>query len=71
MSEKQTNNETESTIVVCQHCNGEGKIETKTLVGYHNSEYSYDYKECQCCKGSGCLIEVIKTSYTAFKRKKS
>jgi DnaJ-class molecular chaperone len=55
--------EKEEKIVLCDRCNGSGKIEMDETVDYHNNIKDYWDVGCSKCGGAGRLVEktIIKT----------
>jgi len=54
----------ETKIIICDVCNGSGKIEESECVDYHHNDYDYWDKMCTRCNGLGRLKEttIVETS---------
>jgi DnaJ-class molecular chaperone len=46
-----------SKIILCDVCDGWGKIQKEELEDYHNNIYEYWDEKCDICDGYGRLIE--------------
>ncbi len=60
-------------IIVCNGCEGIGKIHKCRDVGTHHTEWEYTTKICKKCKGSGRLMqstEILTQSYDPKTAKK-
>ena len=54
----------ETTVILCDNCNGKGVIAQEELTCYHKGEYDYWTEECPRCKGSGLLQKKVVTETT-------
>ena len=53
-------------IVICDECNGIGKIHKRHDVGGHKSEYKYESKVCKKCNGSGRLLKKVIINFKPY-----
>ena len=53
-------------IVICDECDGVGKIHKCYDVGTHKSEYEYESKICEQCKGSGRMSKEVIINFEAY-----
>jgi DnaJ-class molecular chaperone len=58
-------------IVICDKCNGVGQIHKCYDVGTHHSEYEYESKVCESCKGSGRLLKEITVEFKPYDPEKA
>lgn len=48
-----------SEIIICEKCQGTGKIRVGNLREMHN----HDVQECYCCDGDGSMVKVTSIRY--------
>jgi DnaJ-class molecular chaperone len=68
MSEDRKHSETK--VVVCYNCKGEGFYYSQHLTDYHRGEYDTKQHTCHICEGSGLLSESVVVKYEPYTQPK-
>ena len=53
----------ESSIIICDRCNGVGYISYENLVDYRNRYYETEWHDCYACKTAGRLKKIVTTTW--------
>jgi len=60
----------DTTVVVCYNCKGEGVYYSQHLTDYHRGEYDTKQHICHTCEGTGLLSEIVVVKYEPYNQPK-
>jgi DnaJ-class molecular chaperone len=58
----------ETKVVVCYNCKGEGVYYSRHTTNYHHGERETKQHICHICEGTGLLSEIIVVKYELYKQ---